>query len=230
MLPPYPFIELFPELKGKRIVLCSASPRRKQLLDQVGLQVECITSDFPENIDKDSVTPWEYVSKTATGKALAVYERICDDKKEPSLLIAADTVVLCGHKIMEKPKNQADQLEMLKRLRAEPEGGHRAITAVCIITPDDEMPVAPGYVLKTHVEETTVVFDSELSDDLLLSYVQSGEGLDKAGGYGIQGQGAILIKRILGDHGAVVGLPLNATYRLIQSVLNYDIYAEEINL
>jgi septum formation protein len=119
---------------------------------------------------------------------------------------------------------------MLKRLRAEPEGGHRAITAIAVLAPDDEMPVAPGYVLKTHLEETTVHFDSELSDDLLLSYVGCGEGLDKAGGYGIQGQGALLIKRIVGDYGAVVGLPLNATYRLIQKVLDYDIYAEDVNL
>lgn len=219
-----PYMSLFPALAGERIVLCSASPRRRTLLQQIGIDPEIIVSDFPENLDKAdySITPWEYASRTATEKILAVYRRISDDRHEPRLLIAADTVVLAGHTILEKPRNPAEHLEMLKALRKEP---HKVFTAVSVLRPDEEMPVAPGYVLRTHIEETTVHFDHEISDDLLLAYVQTGEGSDKAGGYAIQGQAATFVKKIVGSYENVVGLPLNATYRLIQEVLNFDVYA-----
>lgn len=221
-----PYMSLFPSLAGQRIVLCSGSPRRRTLLQQIGIDPEIIVSDFPENLDKEdySITPWEYASRTATEKILAVYRRISDDRVEPKLLISADTVVLAGHKILEKPRSPAEHLEMLKALRQEP---HKVFTAVSVLMPDSEMPVAPGYVLKTHIEETTVHFDHEIGDDLLAAYVQTGEGSDKAGGYAIQGQAVTFVKKIVGSYENVVGLPLNATYRLIQEVLNFDIYSVE---
>lgn len=218
-----PQINLFPSLQGQRIVLCSGSPRRLRLLQQIGLSPEVIESQFAENLSKSDyeVTPWEYAIQTATEKILAVYRRISDDRKEPRLLIAADTIILAGHRILEKPKDPADHLTMLRALRKQP---HKVLTAVAVLAPNDDMPVAPGYILKTHLEETTVTFDHEISDDILAAYVQTGEGKDKAGGYAIQGQGALLIKRIDGASDNVIGLPLNATYRLIQEVLNFDVY------
>lgn len=219
-----PPLNLFPSLQNQRVVLCSSSPRRLQLLQQIGLEVEPITSNFPEDLEKSefALAPWEYASRTATEKLLAVYKRLANEEREPRLLIAADTVILAGNRIVEKPLNPTDHLDMLKRLRQTSE--HLVFTAVSVLAPDDEMLVAPGYIIKTHIEETCVTFDPEVSDDLLAAYVQSGEGSDKAGGYAIQGQGAVLVKQIKGSYDAVVGLPLNATYRLIQEVLNHDPY------
>ena len=242
--PAYPFVELFPQLRNKRIVLCSASPRRAQLLAQIGLRADAVTSGFAEDIDQSQLTPWEYCQETATQKVLHTYKKLCDDPslgaattngkkaQEPDLLIAADTVVLAGHSILEKPKSDAHQLEMLKSLRDAPAGTHKVITAIAVLRPDDDMPVAPGYVLKTHIEETDVIFDSKTSDDLLLAYVRTGEGRDKAGGYGIQGQAASFVEGIRGSYDNVVGLPLNATTQLIRKVLDHSVYgdAEEEDL
>ena len=218
------YIDLFPSLRGQRILLCSSSPRRQTLLRQIGIEAEVVPSNFPETLSKTDLTPWEYATKTATGKVLAVYRATADDENEPRLLIAADTVILAGHSIVEKPSGPSAQLDMLKLLRREP---HKVFTAVVVLRPDDDMPVAPGYILRSHIEETTVEFDSTISDDLLAAYVQTGEGSDKAGGYAIQGQGALLVKKIDGSYDSVVGLPLNATYQLIQEVLNWDPYQPE---
>ncbi|CCG84182.1 protein of unknown function [Taphrina deformans PYCC 5710] len=218
--------QLFPTLVGQRIILCSSSPRRLALLTQLGLPVEVIASGFEENLSKSDydLTPWEYATATATEKILAVYRSVANDRHEPRLLLASDTIILCGHQILEKPTSPDAHLAMLKQLRGVP---HKVFTAVAALAPNDEMPVAPGYVLRTHLAETTVTFDASLSDDVLVEYVKSGEGSDKAGGYAIQGQGAVLVDKIEGSYDAVVGLPLNATYKLIHEVLNYDIYAAQ---
>lgn len=224
----HPFINLFPTLQDQRVILCSGSPRRLSLLRQIGLNPEVILSKFAENLDKStySLTPWEYASHTAIEKLLAVYRDICavetSSIQEPKLLVAADTVILAGNKILEKPLNPDDHLTMLKLLR---KTEHSVFTAVVVLAPDDEMLTAPGYIQKSHIEETKVTFDPALTDDELLAYVHTGEGSDKAGGYAIQGQGALLVKSIQGSWDNVVGLPLNATYRLIQEVLNHDPYA-----
>lgn len=244
--PAYPFMELFPSLRGKRVVLCSASPRRAQLLAQIGVRADAVVSGFAEDLDRSHLTPWEYCLETATQKVLRTYAKLCDDPahgtsgasgtsgtgagekdgREPDLLIAADTIVLCGHTILEKPSSDALQLEMLKSLRDSPGNVHKVITAVAVLRPDDEMPVAPGYVLKTHVEETEVVFDGRTSDDALLAYVRTGEGRDKAGGYGIQGQAAVFVEAIRGSYDNVVGLPLNATAKLVRKVLDHSVYGD----
>ncbi|BFZ54699.1 hypothetical protein PYCC9005_001736 [Savitreella phatthalungensis] len=251
--PAYPFIELLPELRNKRVVLCSGSPRRKALLSQAGIRADVIVSDFKEDLAKDGLTPWEYALQTATAKVLAVYKRLCESDNGPDLLIAADTVVFCGNTILEKPASPSDHLEMLKRLREAsrssiaPAGarsssaapgvlggntlltgqGHRVITAVAVLRPDDDMPVAPGYILKTAVADTLVHFDAQITDETLANYVRTGEGTDKAGGYAIQGQAAAFVTGIDGGYDNVVGLPLNVTVRLIKRVLGHDVYAEE---
>ena len=216
-------MNLFPTLKGQRTILCSTSPRRKALLQQIGIEAEIVGSNFAEDLNKDifQKTPWEYATETAKEKVLAVYRRLAEERDEPRLLIAADTIILAGHTILEKPSGPGSQLDMLKLLRREP---HQVFTAIAVLRPDDEMPVAPGYILRTHIEETTVEFDPATTDDMLAAYVQTGEGADKAGGYAIQGQGALLVKAIRGSYDAVVGLPLNATYRLIREVIEWDPY------
>ena len=137
---------------------------------------------------------------------------------EPAVVIAADTVVVSAMgQILEKPRSEAEHISMLKNLR---DGGvHRVFTAVAIMAPL-ESAREPGYALETAVEETTVRFDKNIPDDTILAYVKTREGVDKAGGYGIQGIGTILVERIEGSFDNVVGLPVRTTLGLIEKVLN----------
>ncbi|KAI9830002.1 MAG: hypothetical protein M1826_005175 [Phylliscum demangeonii] len=207
-------------LRDKRVILASASPRRKQLLAQLGLgHAQVIPSTVPENLPK-SLSPFEYVLQTATRKAMTVYRQEIDNaaQGEPALILAADTVVVSHLGVlMEKPRSEAHHLAMLKALRDAP-GLHKVYTAVVVMAPL-ESAASPGYALESSVEETVVRFDLTVTDDLLRAYVKTREGADKAGGYGIQGMGSILVERIEGTHDNVVGLPLRATLRLIEKVM-----------
>lgn len=220
-------------LRGRRVILASASPRRKQLLSQIGLNnVEIIPSSFAENIPKSGLSPFEYVLETATQKALTSYRRQVDEshenegsKEEPALTIAADTIVV-GHfgEILEKPRNEIEHIAMLKMLRDH--GTHRVFTAVACVAPL-ESARDPGYAFETCVEETSVKFAKDLSDEIILAYVKTREGADKAGGYGIQGMGCILVEKIEGTWDNVVGLPLRATLAIIEKVLDPEGEADD---
>jgi len=207
-------------IRGKRVILASASPRRRQLLAQIGLvNVEIIPSTAPEDRDK-TLTPFEYVLQTAEQKARNVYQATIDDPKgEPALVIAADTIV-SGHfgEILEKPRNEKDHFQTLRMLRDTNAGWHKVYTAVVCMAPLESL-ADPGYTMETHVEETRVKFDQQVTDDLVMSYVRTREGADKAGGYAIQGLGSILVEKIDGTFDNVVGLPLRATLRCIEKVI-----------
>lgn len=186
--------------------------------NQLGLtDLEIIPSTFAEDLPK-TLAPFEYVLQTASKKAMVVYEREIDntEKGEPALIIAADTVVVSSKgDILEKPKSEKEHVQMLMTLR---DGGpHRVYTAIACMRPL-ESARAPGYASETHVEETVVKFDPYVTDDLILAYVKTREGADKAGGYGIQGMGSILVQRIEGTFDNVVGLPLRATLQLIEKI------------
>ena len=118
--------------------------------------------------------------------------------------------------ILEKPRSEVQHIAMLKDLRNS--GKHSVVTAVVVMAPLDSAR-EPGYAIQSTVEETVVVFDKELTDDMLLAYVKTREGADKAGGYGIQGMGALLVEKVDGNFENVVGLPLRVTLRLIEKVL-----------
>ena len=158
--------------------------------------------------------------ETAQQKALNVYQATVDSPKGgPALVIAADTVVSTHlGQILEKPRNEKDHVGMLKLLRDGTGGWHKVYTAVVCIAPL-ESAADPGYAVESHVEETAVKFDESVTDELILSYVRTREGADKAGGYGIQGVGSILVEKIDGTFDNVVGLPLRATLQLIEKVL-----------
>jgi len=211
-------------LRGRRVILASASPRRKQLLAQIGLtNIEVIPSTFAENLPK-TLTPFEYVLETATQKALLSYRREIESshsddggRPDPALIIAADTIVVGAlGEILEKPRSEAEHVAMLQMLRGQ--RAHRVYTAVACVAPLASAR-DPGYALETAVEETGVRFAADLSDEMILAYVRTREGADKAGGYGIQGLGAILVERIEGTWDNVVGLPLRATLQVIERVL-----------
>jgi septum formation protein len=180
--------------------------------------LEIIPSAIPEDLPK-TLSPFEYVLQTATQKAQTVYRQEIDnaERGELALIIAADTIVvdISTGEILGKPRSEAHHVAMLKGLRDARD--HKVYTAIAAM-----MPLAsardPGYALETVVEETNVRFDSQITDELIVAYVRTREGADKAGGYGIQGLGSILIERIEGSHDNVVGLPLRATLRLIEKV------------
>ncbi|TKX22962.1 Maf-like protein [Elsinoe australis] len=219
---PIPFkLPALEMLKGRRVILASASPRRKQLLAQIGLtDLEIIPSNAPEDFSK-TLAPFEYVLQTAESKAMAVYKQEIDSSKgEPALIIAADTVVVSPlGEILEKPRSEKHHIAMLQGLRNS--GVHKVYTAVVCMAPREDA-VSPGYAIETQVEETAVRFDPAITDDLILAYVKTREGADKAGGYGIQGTGAILVEKIDGSFDNVVGLPLRVTLQLIEKVMNPD--------
>ena len=151
---------------------------------------------------------------------MTIYEaEINSSKGEPALVIAADTVVSTHiGQILEKPRSEKEHMQTLMMLRDSNNGWHKVYTAVVCMAPLENA-VDPGYTLESHVEETNVKFDQSVTDELLLSYVRTREGADKAGGYGIQGVGSILVEKIDGTFDNVVGLPLRATLQLIEKVI-----------
>lgn len=212
-----PFLD---DLRNKRVILASASPRRRQIMALLGLpKIEVIPSNAAEDLPK-TLQPFEYVLATATKKAHAVYEAEIQNEEEngePGLIIAADTVVVdtATGTILEKPRSEASHIAMLKALRSA--RNHKVYTAVAVMAPLASAR-QPGYAMETAIEETDVKFDGGVSDELILAYVKTREGADKAGGYGLQGLGSILIEGIEGSYDNVVGLPLKTTIALMEKV------------
>ena len=171
------------QLRARRVVLASASPRRRALLGLLHLpNIEVVPSAFAEDLDKSHYTPWEYVLETATQKCTTVYKDELaraaaaagsagggpDD--EPALVLAADTVIcLASGEVLEKPRNQTHHLHMLQALRDA--GPHKVYTAVVAMSPSSTL-AYPGYAMEQHVEETVVTFDRSVTDELLVSYVR----------------------------------------------------------
>ncbi|GAA5844072.1 hypothetical protein JCM5353_000137 [Sporobolomyces roseus] len=199
-------LPIFNLLRGKRVVLASASPRRSEILKTYGLQLEVVPSTFPETLshaDFDDLS--QYAVATGCEKAVEVYEKLVRANPEdpPDLVIGADTVVLLAGPspaILEKPENKVDQMDMLQSYRGEQV---QVVTGVTIVQP---ILANPGYSVTSLVVGTKINF-ANCSDELLQAYVDCGEGLDRAGGFAIQGQGGLLIKSIEGDYNNVVGFP-----------------------
>lgn len=140
---------------------------------------------------------------------------------DPALVISADTVVVSRDgRILEKPRDRADHIRMLRHLRDT--RVHSVLTSVCVLAPREDAQ-HPGYVLETHTEETKVHFAREsdgLPDDVIEAYVSTGEGIDKAGGYAVQGIGGmLLVERVDGSVDNVVGLPVRQTLALAEKVV-----------
>ncbi|TVY45966.1 Maf-like protein, partial [Lachnellula subtilissima] len=223
---PFPLdIPVLNQLRGKRIILASQSPSRKQILSKIFTNMEIIPSTLPEDLSKEDLGPFEYVLQTCVQKCISVYEHTLANSMnsipDPSLVIAADTVaVTASGRILEKPRSEKEHIAMLKMLRDQVT--HKSYTAVAVVAPREDARY-PGYNIETTVEETKVVFDAAVSDELIEAYVRTREAVDKAGGYGLQGMGSLLIERIEGSWDNVVGLPLRATLALVEkAVLNQE--------
>ncbi|KAF9887051.1 hypothetical protein FE257_010545 [Aspergillus nanangensis] len=218
--PPPLTIPILNDLRNRRVILASSSPRRRQIMSLLGLpKLEIIPSNAAEDFPK-TMEPFEYVLATATKKAQTVYEQeiLNEEKGEPGLILAADTIVVdtTSGTILEKPRSEAHHLTMLKTLRNNRD--HKVFTAMAAMAPLASAR-QPGYALETAIEESTVRFDTEVTDELILAYVRTREGVDKAGGYGLQGLGSILVEKIDGSHDNVIGLPLRSALRLMEKVL-----------
>lgn len=175
----------------QRIVLASASPRRQELLSQIGITFDVVVKPVDETL-LQGISPQEAVCELAWRKAWNVRDNL-----EHGLVIGADTVVVHDGEVLGKPVDDKDAFQTLRKLSG---GSHYVITGFCIVD------VNSGKVVKT--SETTQVFFRELTDTEIRAYVLSGEPMDKAGSYGIQGLGAVLVDRIEGCYFNVVGLPL----------------------
>lgn len=196
-----------------RILLASQSPRRKELLQLLGVPFDVAHPDFAEDLDKRSfATAADYVLATAAGKCQAVRSALPPTREDGrhDLVICADTVVVLDGDILEKPADSAAARRMLTSLSGRV---HEVLTAVVVGVQADARDV------HSLVERTEVTFH-ELSQAEVDAYIETGEPFDKAGGYGIQSKGSLLVKGISGDYFNVVGLPIASLARLIINVLN----------
>lgn len=183
-----------------RYILASKSPRRQELLARTGLSFEVIPSDMDEIITKE--VPSEVVMELAQQKAKHVYESL--NIKDNTVVIGSDTIVVYRDEILGKPVDKQDAYDMLSMLA---DRTHQVYTGVSLIINKD------GIVTeKTFYEKTDVSFYPIYKEDLR-RYVESGDPLDKAGSYGIQGDFSIHIKEIHGDYNNVVGLPIGRLYQ-----------------
>ncbi|MBS1800057.1 MAG: septum formation inhibitor Maf [Acidobacteria bacterium] len=185
------------------LILASSSPRRHELLKQAGFDFTVEAADIDERIQPGE-TPAKYVQRLAVEKAQAVYDRARheEDSGEPLLVLGADTTVVSDGEILGKPADQVDARRMLQRLAGRT---HQVLTGIAVVS-------SRGVV--SEVEITQVFFDL-IDEQELLRYLASGEPMDKAGAYGIQGYAARWIPRIEGCYFNVMGLPLARTIALI---------------
>ncbi|XP_040913256.1 probable bifunctional dTTP/UTP pyrophosphatase/methyltransferase protein isoform X1 [Toxotes jaculatrix] len=195
------------KLSGKLVVLASASPRRLEILRNAGLRFEVVPSWFKETLDKGLFKePYEYAVETAKQKALEVARRMpFKHLKTPDIVIGADTIVTVDGMILEKPVDKHDAYRMLSSLSGKE---HSVFTGVAVVLCHEKENEEVDYQLFDFYEETKVKF-ADLSEDMLWEYINSGEPMDKAGGYGIQALGGMLVEYVHGDFLNVVGFPLN---------------------
>lgn len=178
-------------------ILASGSPRRKELLELMGLEFKVIVSQADEDSVSKDLKPGLYVQELALLKASATAKEVLRNKN--AVIISADTIVTLDGQILGKPKDEDDAFNMLSKLSG---CEHEVYTGYCVMRISDGKAVC-GKV------RTKVKF-KDLSDDKIRGYINSGEPMDKAGAYGIQGLGSLLIEKIDGDYFNVVGLPISA--------------------
>lgn len=183
-----------------KLILASTSPRRRELLGMLGIPFTVIGSNFDESsIPTDGLLPSEWVMRLAAGKAAEVAAHASGD----SLIIGADTTVVLKEEFLNKPAGSADACRMLRKLSGQT---HQVYTGVCVIS------AQRGQICDYGV--TDVTFD-EISDETIARYVATGEPLDKAGAYGIQGKALSFIPNIDGDYFNVMGLCLDTLRNML---------------
>ena len=189
-----------------RIILASGSPRRRELLERYGLELRVVSSDIIEKLGSGE-TPEQISMALAFSKAISVSKAFSND-----IVIGADTIVVYNNNILGKPKNDEDAFKILSMLSG---NVHDVITGIAIIRAGTNQKIID-------YERTKVKFNN-LTPERINNYIISKESFDKAGAYGIQGLGAILVEKIDGCYSNVVGLPLSKIDFLLGRYFNFNI-------
>lgn len=189
---------------GRSIYLASRSPRRQELLGQIGVKFEVVQLDVDESV-LEGEAPRAYVERLARAKAEAGWQRVERDKLPRAPVLGADTTVAVGGRILGKAADAQEAAEMLGALSGRP---HEVLTALALRF---------GERVESAVSVSEVRF-RKLGDDEIAAYVASGEWQDKAGAYGIQGQAARFVAELRGSFSGVVGLPLEETAQLLERI------------
>jgi septum formation protein len=183
----------------KKLILASASPRRRELLQKIGLKFEVDASNCAEEIDP-ALVPEELVRRISIDKAKAVASR-----HKNAVIIAADTIGVIGKRVLGKPHTAAEARKMLAQISGK---AHLVITGLTVLDTATDKTITKTVTTKVYIKKLT---RAEID-----AYVATGEPLDKAGAYGIQGLGAVIVEKIKGDYYNVVGLPLSALMEVLK--------------
>ena len=196
----------------EKIILASASPRRREILNAVGIEFEVVKSDADESAVSKELEPEIYVQELALLKATDAAGKLKAKNKKDMLIIAADTVVVSEGIILGKPSDEKDAEAMLTALSGR---SHKVITGICVTRLNDLFSVCKSV--------STAVRFRELTNEEILKYIATKEPMDKAGSYGIQGKGALLTDGIEGDYFNVVGLPVSKLCEVLREEFDYNI-------
>jgi nucleoside triphosphate pyrophosphatase len=192
------------------IYLASGSPRRRELLKQIGVDFSVLTVDIDERHFENEI-PLDYVQRVAIAKAETGKDTLKPQHVLP--VMGADTSVVVDNIILGKPKDEADSRSMLQLLSGR---SHQVLTAVAMATEQETL---------CAISESTVHF-AKLSDDDIAWYTKTQEGRDKAGSYAVQGLAAIFIEQIQGSYSGIMGLPLRETSMLLKKIIGQDLQDE----
>jgi septum formation protein len=206
-----------------RIVLGSASPRRSELLGQMGLFPDVIKSTFDENLDKNGYPDTRsYCLDTAYFKGLDVCKQMSLEEdvfatKKDTIVLCADTIVDLGGKIYEKPRDFNEAYAMLSSLSGQVHDVHTSVVFFDNFSPGDK--VAGSFSKSISFVETTSVEFLSLSEEDIVSYININQPYDKSGSYGIQGMGSLIVKEIRGCYYNVMGLPISRVSACIADLI-----------
>ena len=188
-----------------KIILASKSPRRKELLDLLNLDYEIIVSDAEEVLE-DNITIEEQAKNLSYIKAKTVFDKTSGDR----IVIGSDTMVIKDNKIYGKPKNEEDAFRMLKELK---NTNHLVITGLAILVEKNGK-----YEEYLDYDKADVYF-KDMTDEEIRNWINTGEALDKAGAYAVQGEFMIFIEKFDGNYATVMGLPIHKVYDILKDIL-----------
>ena len=189
----------------KKIILASGSPRRRELLQMLNIPFEVKVSDVEETVPAEhDATPADRVKYLSLIKSRAV----ADTVENNTIIIGSDTVVAKDNEILNKPKDEEDAKKMLLSLSGR---SHHVYTGLTVIVKEED-----GTLKETSYADCTEVVMNEISDEEISNYIASGECMDKAGAYAIQGKSSVFIDSIKGDYYTVVGLPVRLVFNALK--------------
>ena len=186
-----------------QIILASGSPRRRQILENLGIPFKVIRSDADEYLDLEN-SPFEWVSTLSKRKAYAVLPKV----KGPAIILGVDTVVADMGRILGKPKDKEEAMQMLRQLQGR---RHNVYSGVTLLIVEED-----GSLQEEIIVDSTEVSFNPISLDEIYAYLETGEYEDKAGAYGIQGKAGLFIDTLYGSYSTGVGLPVHWVFKVFK--------------